>query len=181
MTDPTDTAIDSAETQTATKRGPRDRYYFCAAISGKQIVHEAVRASSAEDAQELFEINHGLKAMVCDDGSSNTTEDGKKGGNGFYLSMGTGQSDVQRMSVTVSPAQLVRRTNKAYKAQFRGWNVWGSGLKACTVDDVSFNDNDLVSIEFGDRVDPNNKNIQKPKLKKREMIRFEDLENVVEA
>jgi hypothetical protein len=181
MTDFTDIAVESAENQTSTKRGPRDRYYFCAAISGKKIVHEAVRASSPEDAQELFEIKNSLKAIVCDDGASIITEDGKKGGNGFYLSMGTGQSDAQRMSVTVNPAQLARRTTKAYKAQFRGWHVWGSGLQACTIDDVHFEDNKLVSIEFGDRVDPSNKNLPKPKLKKKEVIRYEDLESVVDA
>ncbi len=177
MIDPTDTAIDSAENQTSSKRGPRDRFFFCAAIRGKNIVAEAVRANTPDEAKASFEETHDLKALVCDDG---TTIEG--GGNGFYLSMGTGQSDAQRMSVTVTPAQLARRTTQAYKAQFKGWHVWGSGLKACTVkvgsDDVSFDDNQLVSIEFGERVDPNNKSVQKPKLKKKEVIRFEDLANI---
>jgi hypothetical protein len=177
MIDPTDTAVDSAENSTSTKRGPRDRYYFCASISGKKIVSEAVRADSPDEAKEAFELKHSLKPLVCDDG---TTIEG--GGNGFYLSMGTGQSDAQRMSVTVSPAQLARRTTQAYKAQFKGWHVYGSGLKSCTVkvgsDDMTFDDNQLVSIEFGERVDPSNKSLQKPKLKKKEVIRFEDLENV---
>lgn len=176
MTNPIDSAVDSAENQAGKKRGARDRFYFCAAISGKKIVHEAVKANSPEEAQELFEETHSLKATVCDDGAH---LDG--GGNGFYLSMGTGQSDAQRMSVTVTPAQLARRTTSAYKAQFKGWHVYGSGLAACTVkvgnDDVSFDDNQLVSIEFGERVDPSNKQLQKPKLKKKEVIRFEDLEH----
>jgi hypothetical protein len=175
MTDYIDTAIESAENQT-TRRGPRERFYFCAAIRSKAIVAEAVRASSPDEAKDLFEEKYTLKAMVCDDG---TTIEG--GGNGFYLSMGTGQSDAQRMSVTVTPSQLARRTTQAYKAQFKGWHVWGSGLKGCTVkvggEDVNFDDNQLISIEFGDRVDPSNK-LQKPKLKKKEVIRFEDLANV---
>lgn len=175
--DHTDTAIESAENQAGAKRGPRDRYYFCAAIHGKSIVHEAVCADSPDAAKELFEEKYSLKAIVCDDG---TTIEG--GGNGFYLSMGTGQSDAQRMSVTVTPAQLARRTTQAFKAQFKGWHVYGSGLKSCTVkvgsDDVSFEDNQLVSIEFGERVDPSNKSLQKPKLKKKEVIRYDDLTNV---
>lgn len=177
MTNPIDSAVDSAENQAGKKRGARDRYYFCAAIYNKNIIYEAIKANSYEEAELQFEETHSLKAIVCDGGAKI-----EGGGNGFYLSMGTGQSDAQRISVTVTPAQLARRTTSAYKAQFKGWHVYGSGLAACTVkvgnDDIEFDDNQLISIEFGERVDPNNKQLQKPKLKKKEVIRFENLEYV---
>jgi hypothetical protein len=179
MSDPVDSAIESTENQSreGQKRGPRDRYYFCAAIRGKNIVHEAIMASNPSEAQEAFKDHHGLNASVCDDGG-----DIKGGGNGFYLAMGTGMSDAQRISVTVTAEQLARRTTSAYKAQFRGFHVWGSGLASCKVkmgsEDVEFQDDELVSIEFGDRVNKNDKSIQKPKLKKKEVVRLSDLENV---
>jgi hypothetical protein len=176
MNNPTDSAIESVENQTLTKRGPRDRFYFCAAVRGKNVVYEAVKANSSEEAKAIFEKNHDIKATVCDDGAGL-----RGGGNGFYVSMGTGQSEAQRVSVTVTPAQLACRTTQAYQAQFKGWHVWGSGLKACTVkvgsEEVQFDDNQLVSIEFGERVEPDKK-VQKPKLKKKEVIRLEDLERV---
>jgi len=179
MSDPVDSAIDSVENQTreGQKRGPRDRYYFCAAIRGKNLVHEAIMANSQSEAQEAFKDKHGINAVVCDDGSSI-----KGGGNGFYLAMGTGMSDAQRISVTVTAEQLARRTTSAFKAQFRGFHVWGSGLAACKVkvgsEDMEFKDDELVSIEFGDRVNKGDKSLQKPKLKKKEVVRLTDLENV---
>lgn len=173
MSNPIDNAIENAE-NTSRRGGPRgfrDRFFLCAALSGQSIVHEFVKADSLNEAKVLFEQEHGLTPTVWDDGK----------GNGFYQCQGTGQTEVQRISVTVTPAQLVLRTAQSFKAQFRGWNVFGSGLKACTVkignDNIDFNDNELISIEFGDRVDSNSK-VQKPKLKKREVIRVDDLQYV---
>lgn len=179
MSDPVDSAIENTESQTreGQKRGPRDRYYFCGAIRGKNIVRAAVKASSVAEAQESFKEQHGIAAAFCDDGADLTG-----GGSGFYLAMGTGMSDAQRISVTVTAEQLARRTTKAIKAHFKGWEVWGSGLAACKVkvgnDDMEFDDDDLVSIEFGERVNKSDKSLQKPKLKKKEVVRLSDLENV---
>jgi len=171
MSDPIDTAIDGAESETASnKRGARDRHYFCAAIGGekgnKKIIHEAIHASSPDEAKELFTEKYGIKPSVCDDGK----------GNGYYVAMGTGMSDAQRISVTVTPEQLARRTTAAFKGQFKGWNVWASGLAACTVEDEHYGDNDLVSVEFASLVDKEVK-LPKPKLKKREVVRLVDIEN----
>lgn len=170
MSDPIDSAIENAESETGTnKRGARARarHYFCAAIRGKNIVAEAIEANSPDEAKELFKDKHSLNATVCDAGK----------GNGYYVAMGTGMSDAQRISVTVTPAQLARRTTAAYKGQFKGWEVWASGLCGCTINDVEYDDNDLVSIEFGERVQKDS-GVPKPKLKKREVVRLSDLENV---
>jgi hypothetical protein len=168
MTDVIDSAIENTEAQTSgTNRSPRSRYYFCVAIRGKNLVAEAIEASSAEEAQATFKDKHNLNAVICDGGK----------GNGYYVVMGTGMSEAQRISVTVTPEQLARRTTAAYKGQFRGWNVWASGLCSCTINEIEYNDNDLVSIEFGELVSKDS-NIPKPKLKKREVVRLADLENV---
>lgn len=178
MTNPVDSAIENAENETtgSNKRGPRAKYYFCAAVRGKKVVHEVIKANSTDEAQEIFQENHELEAQVCEDGSSI-----EGGGNGFYLAMGTGMSAAQRISVTVTPRQLLQRTTESYLAEFKGWNVVGGGLKACTVkingQEIEFDDNELVSIEFEDRVNADSKT-PKPKLKKREVIRREDLENL---
>jgi hypothetical protein len=168
MNDPIDSAIENTESQTGQNpRGPRARHYFCAAIRGKNIVAEAIEADSPEEAQELFKEKHSLNATMCDVGK----------GNGYYVAMGTGMSDAQRISVTVTPAQLARRTTAAYRGHFKGWEVWASGLCGCKINDIEYDDNDLVSIEFGERVQKDS-GVPKPKLKKREVVRLADLENV---
>jgi hypothetical protein len=175
MNDPIENAVEGAEvaTKESRKRGARDRYYFCAAIQGKKIVYEPMRFGSADEAKAAFAEKYGLPPSICDTGS-----DLDGGGAGFYLAMGTGMSDAQRISVTVTAEQLAKRTSKAFKAQFRGWHVFGSGLAGCTVEDTKFADNDLVSIEFSERVDKSNKSLPKPKLKKKEVVRLADLEHV---
>ena len=80
MNNPTDSTIESVENQTPIKRGPRDRFYFCAAVRGKSVVYEAVKANSSEEAKAIFEQNHDIKATVCDDGAGL-----RGGGNGFYV------------------------------------------------------------------------------------------------
>lgn len=167
-----DGAIEDVENKTS-KRGPRARYYFLAATrTGKKIIHEIIEANEPSEARELFKEKHELEAQVCEDGSS---LDG--GGTGFYLAMGTGKSAAQRISVTVTPKQLMQRTAKAITAEFKGWEVYGSGLKGCEIEGKDYDDDELVSIEFGNRIDPKS-NVSKPKLKKREVIRISDLDNV---
>lgn len=171
--DPIDSVVDDAESESNPKsRGARNRYFFLAAIVGdkgekKRIVYEAISSDVAADAKEIFKEKYGVSPSVCDEGK----------GNGYYVAMGTGMSEAQRISVTVTPKQLMQRTTNLYKGQFRGWNVWASGLSACSVEDENFKDNELVSVEFDTLVDPENK-IPKPKLKKREVVRLSDLQNV---
>jgi len=173
MSDPTQSAVEGAENESKSgKRGARSRYYFCAGVQGKKVIHEVIEAADAEDAKAAFLESKQIEAQVCEDGASL-----QGGGMGFYLAMGTGKSSAQRISVTVTPSQLAKRTTKAVEAQFKGWTVYGSGLCACAVDGEEYDDDELISIEFGDRIDPNSK-VQKPKLKKREVIRLADLDNV---
>lgn len=174
MSDPIDSAIDEAENESGrgNKRGARSRYYFCAGLQGKKVVHEVIEASDAEEAKATFLENKQIEAQVCEDGASLPG-----GGMGFYLAMGTGKSSAQRISVTVTPEQLARRTSKSIAAEFKGWMVYGSGLRACEVEGEKYKDDELISIEFGERIEVGSK-VQKPKLKKREVIRLADLENV---
>lgn len=173
MSEAVENAIEEAENKNS-KRGPRSRYYFCAGTrtGSKKIFHSVVEAADADEAQAKFKEESDLEAQVCEDGASLGG-----GGMGFYLAMGTGKSSAQRISVTVTPKQLIQRTTKAFTAEFKGWSVFGSGLKACEVDGEKYTDNELASIEFDELIDKDNK-VPKPKLKKREVIRLADLENV---
>jgi hypothetical protein len=88
-------------------------------------------------------------------------------------------TDVQRISVTVTLEQLMRRTKSAFKGQFSGWNVYASGLAGCVVNGQEYEDDELLSVEFATLVDEENK-VHKPKLKKREVIRRDDIDNLEE-
>lgn len=175
MNDHVDTAISEAETDARSKpRGARDRF-FCLVAGSKGTVVELVKASTLEEAMESFKEKHGRPANITMDGE----------GSGYYIAKGTGKSDAQRISVTVTPAQLQRRTTASFRAQFRGWNVYASGLSACNIDGVDYADNDLVAIEFDTLIGATAENRKelmklnpKPKLKKREVVPLSNLQNV---
>ena len=169
MTDPIDSAIDAAESEETGKRerGARDRFYMCAITNGKTISFEPIKAASADEAKEIFKAKYGSKPTICDVGE----------GNGYYIAKGTGMSDAQRISVTVTAEQLNRRTGIGYKGQFKGWNVFASGLRGFKTDEREYADNELVSVEFEELVSKDNK-VSKPKLKKKEVVRLADVENV---
>jgi hypothetical protein len=195
---PVDSAIEKAESGEQRTRGPRDRYFFCAAIGditelvknddGEEeevtrdgVVHEVIKATSEKEARASFQEMYDLEAEVCETGA-----DLDGGGNGFYLAMGTGMSSVQRVTVTVTPAQLMRRTTKAVRAKLHidghDHPLYGSGLRALEAkigsDSIKFKDNDLFAVEFEDIMDENGKKIPKPKLKKREVVRASDLKDI---
>ena len=165
MSDHVDNAVN--DTKPENPRGPRARYYICIAGSGKKILYERIQAEDEAEARSLFQEKTNTEATIVDAAE----------GKGFYIAKGTGISSAQKVSVTVTPAQLMSRTSNAYQGEFKGWHVWASGLQACTVKDVDYADNELVSIEFDKRVDPNS-GVDKPKIKKKEVIRLSDLENV---
>lgn len=162
----TTTNTDSYEGKSA-PRGARTRVYFCAAKKGKDLIVEAVEGQTKDEAIASFSETYDVAPQKILDGE----------GNGYYISKGTGMSNAQRISVTVTPAQLVRRTTTPISAEFGGWNVVGSGLEACSVDGRDYGPDELFAIECVDRVDPNSK-VKKPKLKKREVIPLDKLDNV---
>jgi hypothetical protein len=171
----TDGAIESAEHMRGKRGGPRAKYFFCAAIKGKAIVHKAVPAMTEDQASQIFIELFGLPPQVIDCGQD-MKEHG--GGYGYFLSKGTGISDAQRISVTISASQL-RSTSTHYRAKFKGWIVYGNGIKSCKIGDETFADDELVTILFDSLADPNNK-IPKPKLKKNEVVRMSDFGDDVE-
>jgi hypothetical protein len=180
MENHTDNSIDSTESDLQGEKGiraPRAKYFFCAANQGKKIIHEAIEAKNEEEAREIFESNKGMPALICDGGQEKASVGG---GSGYYLAKGTAMSDAQRISVTISADQM-RFTSKHVKAQFRGWVIYGNGLRGCSSGKENFSDNELVSISgFDSLVDPNNK-VSKPKLKKTEVVRYSDLHILHEA
>jgi hypothetical protein len=174
MVNHTNSAIDNAENSITGKRtrgGPRSKYFFC--IEWKKKIYEVIEASSSEEASDAFENLHQVKPNVIDGGQSMKDVGG---GSGYYLAKGTGMVDSNRISVTVSAEQMTKHTTTHVKAQFRGWIVYGNGIKGFIDEDGNeFQDDELVTILFHAPADPNNKQ-PKPKLKKNEAIHMNDLE-----
>ena len=147
---------------------PRPRFFVLIASEDPNAIVAKVEAQTIEKAHEVFEELHGREATGFEEGD----------GSGFYVAKGTGGgSSAQRRSVTVSATQQMMRTSKVFKGEYKGWNIVGGGLKACTVDGVDYNDNDLLAIECDTPIDKDDVQ-NKPKLKKKEMIRRSDIENL---
>lgn len=171
-----DRAISDTEQDMKGSRGPRARFFFCVAGKNKPIpaanlIVAPVEASSVEEAKASFEKLYGTEPSVIEYGEG-MKEDG--GGSGFYLSKNTGMSEAQRLSVTVSAEHMFNVTSTKVKAEFRGWIVYGNGIKGFTDGKTEYKDDELVSILFHEPVDKNTKT-PKPKLKKNEAIRIQDL------
>lgn len=197
-TDPVDSAIEQTEQEKkGNSRGPRDRYFFVAAVgeltelqkneAGEDeevvrdgVVHGVFKATSGKEAGEQFKQLYDIDPEIIENGESI-----EGGGTGFYLAMGTGMSSVQRLSVTITPEQLMRRTSKSICATLHidgnDHPLCGNGLRGFETkigsETVKFKDNELFAVEFKDLM-IDGKKIPKPKLKKREVVRFEDLTNV---
>ena len=179
MTTHTDSAIDSAENAIQGKRGrggPRSKYFFC--IAWKKKIFDVIEASTSELASEEFEAKHEVTPDVIEGGQSKKEEGG---GSGYYLAKGTGMTNADRISVTVSAEQMTKHTTTHVKAKFRGWIVYGNGIKGFKDDDgMEYEDDELVQVLFSAPVDPSNKT-PKPKLKKNEAIPMEDLEILAQS
>jgi hypothetical protein len=170
-------------------RGPRAKFFVCSALLNKKIVMGCVQADDADSAIGSFTKAHeGIdsKSITVEYGQNIFDPSGARiasqdvgGGQGFYLVKGTGVSDSSRISVTV-PASLFRPTTTSVKAEYHGWIVYGNGIKGFTANGVTYQDDDLFSILFDERADKNVKT-PKPKLKKAEAIRAEDLKVIKRA
>ena len=138
------------------------------------LVYEPVQAETKADAVKAFSKRHDPSFVFVDDGGEVNTENHS----GYYVARGTGMGEIQRVTITVGPDQIARRTSATYKAQFKGWNVYASGLRSCAVGEGSskkvYKDNELVSLTFDSLINPTAK-AQRPKMKKNEVVRLVDL------
>jgi hypothetical protein len=83
-----------------------------------------------------------------------------------------------RLGITVSARDLMRTTAKAYEGIYKGWTVYGNGLKGVTVDGHKFGDNELIKPVFDTIADPSAEpKAPKPRLKQNEALRLEDLDS----
>jgi hypothetical protein len=88
--------------------------------------------------------------------------------------------DQQRVAVSLTTKDLLRKTSKAYSGTYRGWVVMGNGLKAVTdADGNSYKDNELIAPLFDSVINPEDKPT-KPRIKDHEAMRLSDLEDVQE-
>ena len=78
--------------------------------------------------------------------------------------------------ITVKARDVVYSSNR-YEGVFGGWNVICNGLKSLTVNGEVFEDNDLVSVTFEDRVEVNSKSA-KPRIAKNGMVRISEIESI---
>jgi hypothetical protein len=169
-----DAAVNSAEDDSRPSKTPRIRYYFCAAISEGELIHDRIQAETKEDCIAQFEDMH--------DVTPSSIKSGDKG-RGYYEAKGTAMSPAQRVSITVTAEQLISTTGKTWSGQFEGWNVYASGLKSLNLIDRedkvvnSFSDDELVNLIFSSRVEEKSK-VAKPKLKKNECVPLSKIENL---
>ena len=176
-----DNAIENAELDMKGEkgvRGPRAKFFVCAALLGKKIVMGCVQADDVDAASIAFAKDHDgidVKSITVEYGQ-NLKEIG--GGQGFYLAKGTGMS-AERISVTV-PSSKFRPTSTSVRAEYRGWIVYGNGIKSFEANGASYEDDELFFLLFDEPVDKHNK-VPKPKLKKNEAIRAEDLKILKQA
>lgn len=158
--------VESAITETKTPRA-RDRYYFCAALINDKIVAEPVMATDEAEATASFSSKFGVAPSTINAGST---------GLGWHDVKGTGNLGAEKVSVTLSAEQLLKRTGAAWKGTFRNWNVLASGVSSCTVGETTYDDNEVVAIILRDRVAGTND--RKPKLPQNPTVLFSALENV---
>jgi len=170
-----DNAIENAELDMKGERtrGPRAKFIVVGALLNKKIVMDSIPADDEETAAAAFLKKHegvDVKSLTFEYGQ-NCKEIG--GGQGFYLAKGTGMTDAARISVTV-PASQMRPTTTHVRAEYRGWIVYGNGVKGFSANGVEYKDDELFSILFDELADKNVK-VPKPKLKKTEVVRADDL------
>jgi hypothetical protein len=158
--------VESAISETKTHRA-RDRFYFCAALINDKIVAEPVMAVDEVCATTNFTEKFGVAPAVINAGST---------GLGWHDVKGTGNLGTEKVSVTLSAEQILKRTGSAWKGTYRNWNVFASGVSACTVGDTEYEDDEIVAIILTDRVAGTND--RKPKLPQNPTILFSALENV---
>lgn len=139
------------------KRGPRQTYFFVAAIKDEKIIWRMVPASTKEEAEKGFKAETKLTASVVGDKRVYEVKD-------------TGQQ-TNRNSVELTMDQIRYGENR-WTAVVSGYNVIATGLKPVG----EFKANELVSILVGEPVDPKAKT-PKPRLGHTQALRFSSLEN----
>lgn len=147
----------------------RDHFFFCAAVIDGSLVAEPIKAESEKEASTSFQEMYGTRPDVVKSGE----------GYGYSIYKATGNTSANRISITVDAKSLMTRTTKTFSGQFQGWNIVGSGLKKCEVDNVKYKDNELIAIECDSPIDEENK-VSKPRLKKREVIHRDNIQNLAE-
>jgi hypothetical protein len=162
---------DSTDNQysTSAKRGPRDRRFPCAVIIKSKIVYEAIVAKDANEAKKLFEAKYGSSPTICDNGEK------YEGGDGYYVAKGTAMNEL-RVSITI-PARCYRPSGCNFTGTFKGWNVIASGISSFDLDGKKYNRDELMSVVCVSQSNPKVK-IDKPKIKKLELVRRDSIENL---
>jgi hypothetical protein len=185
-----DEAVEEAESTTkdgkidkrTLKRGPKQRFWVVFGLRGQNVVSDMIAwpppkedgttneprpdKESAEACEKAFKDKHRLKAMASF--------------GPVYEVKDKAAPENQRAAVTLTTKDILRKTSKSYEGVFRGWKVYGNGLKAVTdAKGESFKDNELIAPLFDVPVNPDEKP-SKPRIKDNEALKLSDLEDAQE-
>lgn len=83
----------------------------------------------------------------------------------------------KKETITVDPSSLIFTTGRSWKGVYKGWMVYANGLKAMSIKNSNFNDDEIVSVIFDC---PLEKNIVRPKIKGRECLLLSQIEKAEE-
>jgi hypothetical protein len=161
MTNHIDDVVESVDTRKA-----RDRFFLCISYINENIVYEFVKAESSDEAELTFEKTHGECPDFVDSGN----------GNGWRPVGGLGKTETERLSITVDGRDVNKRTSTCFEAEYRGWLVSASGLRACEVKGQKFNDDELFKLEFLERLPGNTE--RKPRFSSTDVVKKSYLTNI---
>lgn len=83
----------------------------------------------------------------------------------------------ERKTVTLPAKEMANRTTKRWRGLHQGWVVYANGIASCTVDGVSYRDNELVDIIFDH---PVKKGTHCPKRHKDWVVRLTAVTDLIE-
>jgi hypothetical protein len=164
------------------KRGPKQRFWVCFGVRGQNPVTEMIAWPPANEDGTTNEPRPDKESSdACFQEFKNKHRIKPVSVYGpVYEVKDKAAPENQRIAVTLTTKDILRKTSKAYEAKFRGWKVYGNGLKAVTdAAGTSYKDNELMAPLFDSPVNPDNKPT-KPRIKDHEALRMSDLEDVQE-
>ena len=164
------------------KRGPKQRFWVVFGTRGQKVVSDMIPwpapndngttnqprpdKESADSCEAVFKDSNNLKPL----GSFGPV----------YEVKDAAAPENQRIAVTLTTKDMLRKTSKSYEATFKGWTVYGNGLKGVTdTSGQAYKDNELIAPLFDSPVKPDEKP-SKPRIKDHEALRVADLEDVTE-
>jgi hypothetical protein len=191
-TTPADDAVNDAENEMQQRKkkgtaGPKQRFWICFAMKKDKAVSEMMPWPTPEYTDD-GEISKTFQPRPNDESEAAVRKEFKKKHRidplavvGPIYEVKNKPAEKPRMGITVSARDLMRTTTKAFEGHYKGWTVFGNGLKALEIEGRKYGENELIRPVIETLVDPNSDpKPPKPRLKPTEALRLSDLDNVKE-